>query len=271
MTTGYKRVPAVDKCFAILKLLANSDSPLGISAIARRLALSKSTVFNLIHTLDDLNIVERLPGGNYQFGLDLYLLANASGRRSALIQTVHPYLEKINRETKLSAFLGIRSGLDAVIVDKVDSAFDIKISSDIGMRLPLLAGAGGKALLCQLPDDKIDRLLERRKLKKFTRRTCTDKARFKKDVLGVRSEGIAFDDEEYIDGIVALAVPFKTLQADLQAAIWAVGLKQQALNGKLAKIRKLLLKTAEKLSIRFSLSDVFDNGCPNPTVEEISG
>lgn len=263
MPREFKRVPAIDKCFTILKLLAESDSPLGITDISNKLSLSKSTVFNLIYTLNDLEIVEQASDGKFQFGLQLYLLGNSSGRKSALIQTVHPHLQLINQQTKLSAFLGIRSGFDAVIVDKVDSAFDIKISSEIGMRLPLLAGAGGKALLSLLTDEDVDRLLNDKNLKKYTPKTGTDKARFKKVVAKVRKEGIAFDNEEYINGIVAFAVPIKTRQAELQTAIWAVGLKQQTSEQTMQAVKKLMLDTANNLSIRFSLTDVFDGSCPN--------
>jgi IclR family KDG regulon transcriptional repressor len=258
MTRHFKRVPAIDKGFAILKLLSESTPPLGISEISNRLSLSKSTVYHLMYTLEDLEIVEQTSEGKFQFGLQLYLLGNLSGRRSALIQTAHPYLEKINRATKLSAFLGIRSGMHAVIVDKVDSAFDIKVSSEIGMRLPLLAGAGGKALLSMLPDEEIDRFLNDANLKKFTPRTSTDKARFKQAVIRVREECFAFDDQEYIDGIVALAVPIKARQPELQAAIWAVGLKQQAGKDRLSSARKLMVDTADKLSARFMLTDLFN-------------
>jgi len=258
MTRHFKRVPAIDKSFAILKLLSESPPPLGISEISNRLSLSKSTVYNLMYTLEDLEIVEQTLEGKFRFGLQLYLLGNRSGRRSALIQTAHPYLEEINRATKLSAFLGIRSGRHAVIVDKVDSAFDIKVSTDIGMRLPLLAGAGGKALLSMLPDEEIDQLLDDANLKKFTPRTSTDKARFKQSVIRVREECFAFDDQEYIDGIVAMAVPIKTRQPKLQAAIWAVRLKQQARKGRLSSARKLMVDTADKLSTRFMLTDLFN-------------
>lgn len=263
MAREFKRVPAIDKCFSILELLAASDSPLGISDISNRLSLSKSTVFNLIYTLDDLGIVEQAADGKFQFGLQLYLLGNSSGRKSELIQTVHPYLEKINRETKLSAFLGLRTGTHAVIVDKVDSAYDIKISSEIGMRLPLQAGAGGKALLSLLPDTEIDHMLNSLDLKKYTPKTETDKSRFKEAVLKTRKEGVVYDNEEYIDGIVALAAPLKTRRSDLQSAIWVVGLKQQTTAAAISSIKRLLLDTSRKLSVRFSLTDVFDDSCPN--------
>jgi IclR family KDG regulon transcriptional repressor len=255
MPTDFKKVPAIDKCFAILQLLAKSKQALGISEIANRLELNKSTVFNIIYTLKDINILEQYSDGKFHFGTLLYLLANANGQRSELIQTVHPYLEKINRETKLSAFLGIRSDLHALIVDKVDSAYDIKISSEIGMRLPLVAGAGGKALLCQLTDEEIDRMLAPNPLKQFTRKTCIDRNEFKKQVLKIRAGGIATDDEEYIAGVVAYAVPLKAYRQDLQAAIWTVGLKQQVSPDKIPEIHDFLKKAAAEINLRFTRTE----------------
>ena len=58
MPPTIKRVPAIDKCFAILDLLARSKEPLGISEISQRLGLNKSTVFSIGHTLVDLNVLE---------------------------------------------------------------------------------------------------------------------------------------------------------------------------------------------------------------------
>jgi IclR family KDG regulon transcriptional repressor len=232
--------------------LANSKQALGITEISKQLELNKSTVFNIIYTLKELNILEQYPDGKFHFGTLLYLLGNSNGKRSELIQTVSPYLEKINRETKLSAFLGIRSDLSAIIVDKVDTAHDIRISSEIGMRLPLLAGAGGKALLCQLADDEIEHILAANPLKPFTPKTCTDQMKFKKEVLKTRAEGIAFDNEEYIAGVVAFAAPLKAYRPDLQAAIWTVGLKQQVSSASIPKIKAFLQKVAAEINLRFS-------------------
>ena len=144
MQPNFKRVPAVDKTFAILDLLAKSGEPMGVSEITRASAFNKSTVFNIIHTLADLEILKQTPDHKFSLGMKFYLLGRASRIGSEIISTVHPYLETINQKTHLSVFLGIRSGLEAIIVDKVDASFDIKISSEIGMRLPLFAGAGGR-------------------------------------------------------------------------------------------------------------------------------
>ena len=254
MPNEFKNVPAIEKCFAILQLFAKSKQTLGISEISKQLELNKSTVFNIIYTLKNLEILEQYPDGKFHFGTLLYLLGNSNGKKSELIQTVHPYLEKINLETKLSAFLGIRSDLRAVILDKVDTAHDIKISAEIGMRLPLLAGAGGKALMSQLSDPEIDQILSANSLRKFTAKTCTDKKVFKNDVLNIRKEGIAFDDEEYIDGVVGFAAPLGTNRSDLQAAIWIVGFKQQVRKENKSYISKLLKKIAIDINHRFYMT-----------------
>jgi IclR family KDG regulon transcriptional repressor len=256
MPNEFKNVPAIEKCFSILQHFAKSKQELGISEISKQLALNKSTVFNIIYTLKNLEILEQYPDGKFHFGTLLYLLGNANGKKSELIQTVHPYLSQINHQTKLSAFLGIRSGQQAVIVDKVDTAHDIKISAEIGMRLPLLAGAGGKALLSQLSSREVDQILGENTLKKFTAKTCIDKKKFKKEVLNIRKEVIAFDDEEYIDGVVAFAVPLKTNRPDLQAAIWTVGLKQQVRPESIFKISSFLKKIADDINHRFYNTEV---------------
>jgi len=253
MKREFKRVAAVEKCFRILNLLAAAEKPMGVSEISRALTLNKSTVFNTVHTLCELRILETHSASKLWFGTDLYLLGKAAGRGSELIQTVHPFLQKINKETKLSAFLGIRSGQMAVLLDKIDDAFDIKISSEVGMRLPLLVGAGGKALLSQLPDAEIDRILSVNKLRKFTPFTCVDKAAYRQSILQVREEGIALDREEYIEGVVAFAVPLKTQRKGLQAAIWAVGLKRQVTEELVTELSELLKGIADEINLRFSL------------------
>jgi IclR family KDG regulon transcriptional repressor len=252
MKTAFKRVPAIDKCFAILDLFARLKKPLGISEIAKALNYNKSTVFNTVHTLDDLDVLEKSGENKFQYGMRLYTLGKAAGRSSELIGTVHPYLEKINQETKLSAFLGLRAGLWAVIVDKVDTAFDIKIYSEIGMRIPLLAGAGGRVLLAQMSDAEVDDILSRNKFEKFTPNSCVNKNKYKALIKQARRDGIAIDMEEYIEGIRGLAVPLRVLGADTQAAIWAVGLKRQITDDIIPQYARYLKKIAAEIEIRFS-------------------
>ncbi|BBO81467.1 IclR family transcriptional regulator [Desulfosarcina ovata subsp. sediminis] len=250
MPPAFKRVPAVEKCFAILELLTKTEKPLGISDISRQLTLNKSTVFNMVYTLIELDVLEGLDDGKFGLGTRFYVLGNASGRRSELIQVARPFLEKINRETKLSAFLGIRSELRAVLIDKVDSAHDIKISSEIGMQMPVLAGAGIKAMLSLLSDEKVDALLDGITLKKYTPRAISDKRLYKAEIEKVREEGLAFDREEYIEGMVAVGVPIRCKGRKIEAAIWAVGLKQQVSKEAVPNLNPLLKQIGLEINQR---------------------
>jgi IclR family KDG regulon transcriptional repressor len=252
MKVGFKRVPAVEKCFNILDLLARSGRPLGISDISKALGYHKGTVFNILYTLVDLGVIGNEEENRFRFGTKLYLLGKASGQGSELIRTVHPYLEEVNKKTQLSAFLGIRSGLNAVIIDKVDMAFDIRIHSEIGMRIPLLAGAGGKALLSQMSDADVDLILSRNELKRFTPHSCVSKKKFKELIKKTRKEGVAIDKEEYIEGIRALAVPLDIKKKELQAAIWAIGLKRHMKDKDIPSYSRTLRDSAKRIEDQFS-------------------
>ncbi len=250
MSPGFTRVPAVDKCFAILELLAQSKEPMGISDISRKLDLNKSSVFNIIHTLVDLNVLENQPDGKSAFGTRFYILGNMAGKRSPLIQVTRPYLEAINEKTKLSAFLGLRSDCKTILIDKVDSAYGIKVSSEVGMQMPALAGPGIKAMLSQLSDEEIDEILARTELTRYTPYSITDKAVYRNEVLEVRKQGIAYDRQEYIEGMVAFAAPIKAKSRDVQAAVWAVGLTHQVPDSSVSELTKLLKGISEEINHR---------------------
>lgn len=247
------KVPALYKCFAILELLSQTDDFPGNNEIARRLGLNKSTVSNTMHTLADLGVLDIGANGKFIFGPRFYVLGNMARKRSELQQAAHPYLGQISRDTKLSTFLGIRSGNCSVLIDKADSNLAIKLSSEIGMKMPPLAGAGIKAMLSQLSDREIDSILSESELKKFTPHSITKKSDYKKEIIGVRSQGIALDMEEYIEGMVAIAIPITTYSENVQAAIWAVGLKRQLTEEKMAPVRDYLSGIENEINQRFQM------------------
>ena len=121
------------------------------------------------------------------------------------------------------------------------------------MRIPIFAGVAGKALLSQLPETDIDKILSEITPKRYTPRTITEKAAYRKELLGVKKTGIAYDREEYIEGLIAVAVPLQTYREDLQAAIWAVGLKQEFREDAMIRIAEFLSNTVKEINYRFSM------------------
>ena len=78
MKAEFKRVPAIEKCFSILGLLAEAKDPLGISDIAKALNYNRSTVFNIAYTLTDLGILEKREQNKFHFRTKLYVLSMVS-------------------------------------------------------------------------------------------------------------------------------------------------------------------------------------------------
>ncbi len=246
----FKRVPAVDKCFQILELLAKGKEPLGITEISNGINLNKSTVFNIVYTLSDLGVLEN-KDNKFGFGTNLYVLGKAAEQGSDLIRNIHPYLKSISEKTNLSVFLGIRSDFKAIIIDKFDSSHDLKISSEIGARIPLVAGAHGKAFLSLLTKEEITEILSDEKSQKYIHRSGKEKNEFLDSVMKVKDDGFAFEDEEYLKGIRALAIPLRLNRKNFQCAIWAVGLKNQIKETSLKSYIDFLKEIANKIESKF--------------------
>jgi len=250
LNVTFKRVPALDKCFAMLDLMARMKRAVGISELSNALGYHKSTVFNMVHTLVDLGVLENGAESRFRLGPRLYVLGKAAGGGSELVSTVHPYLEEIGKKTRLSVFLGVRSGSRAVILDKVDSPTDIRISSEVGMAIPIFAGAGGRVLLSQLSDAELDSMLSESKLVKFTSVSCVNKKKYKGMIKRAKQEGFALDDEEYVEGIRALAVPLQLHRQNLEAAVWVVGLKSQIKDESIPAFTSMLQDISEMIETR---------------------
>jgi IclR family KDG regulon transcriptional repressor len=126
----------------------------------------------------------------------------------------------------------------------------MKVSAEIGMQMPVLAGAGIKAMLSLLPDEEIDEILARTELERFTPHSIVDKAAYRKEILRVRAEGVAYDREEYLEGVVAFAVPVVAGGKDVQAAVWAVSLASQVSEASVPQMTGLLKRISEEIGWR---------------------
>lgn len=219
-------VPAVDRAVTLLRLLQDGGGGHGVSELSRRAGLHKSTVHDILHTLCHHRLVEqdpvtkrfRLAAGLLEFGAHVR-------ERLDLRRAARPHLAELARAAGETVFLGTFDGDHVMIVDKEESARDLKITSPVGRRIPYCAGAFGKVFLAALPDPDRDRLFKRRPLRPFTPKTVTDAGTYVRDLARVRRDGFALDDEEYIAGVRAAAAPIVDGEGRVVGALSAVGLK----------------------------------------------
>lgn len=253
MKAGFKKVPAIGKCFSLLDLLSRNNKSFGISEIAQALNYHKGSVYNIVYTLKEQGILEQTSDQKFRLGTRLYALGRAAGTNSELIRTVHPFLEEIHRELHLSAYLGVLIGDRVVTVDKVDSPIHLKVSSEIGLSTHILTGAVGKIILSKMSDQQIEEILSKNKLQKYTPHSIVSKAKYIAVIKKARVDEYAFSNQEYIEGIRALAVPLDDYKQNLMTAIYILGLNNQIRDEDIEPYAELLKKTAKSIDERLAL------------------
>ena len=242
------QAPTVKKAFQILELIAAEDKLMTISDLSRELVINKSTVHGITRALEEAGALHRdKDSKRYALGPALFELAKAGHARVHLKETARPVMEKLMRSTGQSVFLGIHSDSHVSIIDIVESTQDLKITSPIGTRVPLLAGALGKAFLASMDKSRALSLITDMGLRGFTNNSITDPNRYMEEVDKAREHGYGLDNEEYIQGVRAVAAVIRRPGKPM-AAVWVVGFTPSMDSGKMSGIAMETGRAAEEIS-----------------------
>ena len=214
-------VQSIQRAFAVLGALA--DGPLGVTAVAARSHIPKSTAARLLAALADEGAVEQIPGETrYRLGPHLIALASGLGDARGLVATARPTLVDLALELGEAAGLSVRDGWTAHYVDQVDSPNPVQVRDWTGTRIPLHAVSSGQVFLAQLPAPTLARYLAET-LEAFTPHTLTDAGALLERLRDVRRDGHAWVREEYAIGITSVAAPVADARGELVAAVHVHG------------------------------------------------
>jgi DNA-binding IclR family transcriptional regulator len=213
-------VQSVERAFAVLRCL--SGGPAGVTDVADRVSLPKSTVSRLLATLEDLGMVEQTePGGSYRVGPALSEIAAAVTPGRSLIAAVRPHLHDLARATGEAAGLSVADGFDVLYLDQVDSPNQVQSRDWTGERIPAHTVSSGQVLLAFGAID-VDRYLAQ-PLERLARGTLTDAAAIRARVAEVAAKGYAWAIEEFLDGLNSVAAPIRDSTGRVVGAIHAHG------------------------------------------------
>lgn len=241
--------PSVKKAFQILKLIADSERGLGINELSRRLGISKSTVHGITATLEQIGAITRNPQSKkYNLGYTILELNRRGLSRIPLREAARRHMEELMEETGETVFLGILDNNHVLILDSVESNKELKITSPIGTRIPLDAGAVGKIFFAHMEENKVFHYLTSKGLTKYTEHTITDSNKYREELHETRKRGYTIDYEEYLHGVRAVAAIIKTGDPPL-AAIWVVGFASSLTDKKMQEMIKKILRAADKISV----------------------
>lgn len=234
-STGYN-APIVYKAFAVLEEVARAQSEMGIIDLARRLDISKSTIYGIIRALTDLDVLRMdAETKKFKLGPTLVHLGNQALAGVDLRSIVRPFMDELCQEFNETVFLGTYHDYNITIIEKADRPQELKISAPVGTRIPIFAGAAGKVFLAGLKEGALGRILKERSLPNYTENSITDPQEYWKELEKVRHQGYATDFEEYIQGVNAVSVPLLDTWGWPVAALWMVGFSHSFTREKVEK------------------------------------
>ena len=204
----------------LLKVFRSREADLGVSELARRLGLGKSTVHRMLTTLVAEGLIEQNPRtGGYRLGIVMFELGQAVRVHMDLHAAVGPVLGELRAQTGESSQVGVLDGHEVVYVDRMESAHSLRLFTETGRRVPVHCTSSGKVLLAYLPEARRQAVLRAAPLDALTPHTITDRSQLAAELDRVRRRGWAEAVNEREVGVASIAAPVRDISGEVVAAI----------------------------------------------------
>jgi DNA-binding IclR family transcriptional regulator len=241
---GTYKVQALDRAFAVLDLLGESETPLGLAQVASSLQLHKSTAHRFLMVLERHRMVERTVNGKFRLGLRLFDFGNRAIEQYDLRDRAQPHLRRLVSETEETAHLCVLEASRVIYIDKIEPARSVRMITRIGASNPVHCTSVGKAILAFLPEDRANDVVKRLRFERFTHRTIATVEALRTEMEKTRRRGYAVDDAER-----CIAVPVLDAQRQPVAAVSVSGPSFRVTAQKLPSIANHLLQCVRGISV----------------------
>ena len=212
---------SVGNAARLLKAFLSREKEIGVSELARRLDLGKSTVHRLLTTLVQEGLVERNPDtGAYRLGLTMFELGQVVQSHMDLHGAVGPVLAALREETHEGCQVGVLDGHEVVYIDRLESSQTLRLFNETGRRVPVHTTSSGKTLLAHLTEPELERVLAAASpLAQMTPRSITDPAVLRTELARIRARGWSEAVEEREIGVASIAAPIRDASGRVVAAV----------------------------------------------------
>lgn len=250
MSEDRQVLSSVTNAARLLKQFSAKDREFGVSELARRLGLGKSTVHRLLVTLAEQNLVEQDElTGKYRLGLAVYDLGAAVATGLDLHEAVMPSMEQLRAATGETVQVAVLDGRHVVYIERLDSPNTLRLFLEVGRRNWAHCTGTGKVLLAHLSVYELDHILEGWELEPVTPLTIVDPSMLRRELAAVRSQGYAQNLGESEVGVLSVSAPIRDLTGRVRAAISVAG-PQQRMDPLLDKITLAVVEMAAVASRR---------------------
>lgn len=199
---------ATGKAFLILECVAAQSRPVAISEILRATGLTKPSAHRIVNMLCEMGFLERDPTGfGVITGYKMVELGERAMTASAQRGIRRALLEELSSHVGETCNYGILSGAQVTYLERVEAKWPLGLRFDAGSKVPAHCTAIGKLLLSKLPADELLSIINSVSLNRYTSRTLTNPVQLQKALMEIRQSQIGVDDQEFMDGVVCIAVP----------------------------------------------------------------
>jgi DNA-binding IclR family transcriptional regulator len=251
-------VGSLPRAFAILRHLAGSDTRgARVTQIAKALDLTQGTAHRLLQALMTEGVVEQdTRSKQYRLSVEFFALAAGAGNPADLRAVVRPVLLRLCARLGDTIFLLVRSGFDAICLDRCEGPFPIRsFTGDIGGRVALGVGQGALAILAYLPEAEREEVI-RYNLPRLREFGVFDEVYLRTEINRVRQLGYASRNTGVLDGMAGIAVPIVDRDGRGVAAL-SVGTIADRLNpDRLPTVADLLMREAQAIGPQINPFDV---------------
>jgi len=235
------KVQSLGRGLYILEYIAEQDHPVRLAELAALLGVEKSSAYRLVATLADRGYVRKdSRADGYVLSRKVLELAGKLAGHSRLKECAPKFLEELAEKTGETSHLAVLSSGKVLLVDYRFGSRPIGVISQSGHAEPLHCTALGKALLAGYDLEELRRVLGSGPLRRYTSKTITNPARLAEECGAAMRDGLAFDHEEFHEGVRCVAAPVFDFSGKVVAAL---GISGPASNLPPAVLKKHGLKT----------------------------
>lgn len=237
------------RLFALLELIASKDDFVSLQGLAAETRLPKPTLHRMLQQMESAGLLSRQGRGkHYGTGSRLRRLAENLLLNSTQHGARHAVLRNLVDEVGESCNLTALSGNEVVYLDRVETPEPLRFYLRPGSRVPVHCSASGKMILSQLASSQHAKLLGHAPLKRYTDNTITDLEVFGDEVKRAGRDGYAIDDQEYLSGLICVAVLVDTGASRSNMAVAAQAPVMRLTADNALQLLPALQRAAEALS-----------------------
>lgn len=251
----------------MIRSFTPDEVELGPSEIAHKSRIPLTTVHRILATLTRDGLLEQNEKTRkYRIGLEFYILGSLYLRRTDILSAAEPVIKALSSLTGETSAVAVPHQLNVVLVLKEEAKLPFRIVNHVGSILVAYASAMGKALLSELNEAEIDKIITEERLQPMTKNTIATKTELKRELEQIRKTGISFDIEGNFDGVVGIASVIRDASGKAVAAM-TIGLAAfragEAYRNRIATLVKM---GASLISYRFGYQDTVN---PVRDIQEI--